>query len=74
MSNRSSPVLPLAPIEKLIRTGSGAPRVSASATEAMEKVLSEIGFKISERAAHLSKHAGRKTIKEEDIKLAAKDV
>ena len=66
--------LPLAPIEKLIRVGSGADRVSASATKTLANVLSEIALKISERATFLAKHAGRKTIKAEDIKLAAREI
>ncbi len=70
---RSSPSLPLAPIETLIRKGSHADRVSAGATKAMTDVLVEIGVRISERAAYLAKHAGRKTIKAEDIKLASKE-
>ena len=66
--------LPLAPVEKLIRKGSGSSRVSAGATKVLSNVLTEIAIKISERATYLAKHAGRKTIKAEDIKLASKEV
>lgn len=66
--------LPLAPVEKLIRSGSGSSRVSASAAKALAAVLTETALKISERATYLAKHAGRKTIKAEDIKLASKEI
>ncbi len=66
--------LPIAPVEKLIRTGSGSSRVSAGAARALADVLTEISIKISERATSLAKHAGRKTIKAEDIKLASKEL
>ena len=66
--------LPIAPIEKLIRVGSGSSRVSASAARALADVLTELSIKISERATFLAKHAGRKTIKAEDIKLASKEI
>ncbi len=69
-----NPSLPLAPVEKLIRSGSGGLRVSDGATSAMSNVLVEVALKISVRATTLAKHAGRKTIKEEDIKLASKEV
>lgn len=65
--------MPLAPVEKVIRQGSGSQRVSAQATETMTGLLVEIALKISARASELAKHAGRKTIKEADIKLAAKE-
>ena len=66
--------LPIAPVEHLIRVGSGSSRVSAGAAKALADVLTEISLKISERATFLAKHAGRKTIKAEDIKLASKEV
>jgi histone H3/H4 len=66
--------LPLAPVENLIRKGSGSKRVSAGATKTLAEVLTEISLKISERASFLAKHAGRKTIKAEDIKLASKEI
>jgi histone H3/H4 len=68
------PSLPLAPVEKLIRVGSGSSRVSAGATKVLSNVLTEIALKISERATFLAKHANRKTIKAEDIKLASKEI
>lgn len=61
--------LPLAPIERLIRN-SGASRVSIDGAKALRDVLEEIGTEIATRAVKMAKHAGRKTVQAEDIKIA----
>ena len=50
----------------------GAERVSEAAAKELEKNLQTIGIKIAKDALEFSMHAGRKTIKVEDIKIAAK--
>lgn len=65
--------LPIAPVEKLIRKA-GADRVASSASEALAAVLEDIGGEISRRAAALSAHAGRRTVKLEDVKMAVKEI
>jgi len=50
----------------------GAKRVSAEAAEEMVFILEDIANEISKKAIELAKHSGRKTVQEEDIKLAAK--
>jgi histone H3/H4 len=52
----------------------GAERVSEPAATEMGKVLEEIGVKIGKEAIDWSMHAGRKTIKAEDIRRAAEKV
>ncbi|MEM0437827.1 MAG: histone family protein [Candidatus Micrarchaeia archaeon] len=61
--------LPRAPIERLIKRA-GAERVSDGAVEALADVLEEYAIKIATQAIKLGRHAGRKTVTEEDIKLA----
>ncbi|MCK5107583.1 MAG: NFYB/HAP3 family transcription factor subunit [Nanoarchaeota archaeon] len=63
--------IPLAAMEKIIRK-SGNVRVSDSAKEELRNILVEKAEEITKKARMLSNHAGRKTIKEEDVKLAAK--
>ena len=63
--------LPLAAMERLMRLA-GSERISDDAKAALRDVLEEYGQQISFSAIELSKHARRKTIKAEDIKLASK--
>ncbi len=53
---------------------SGADRVSDDAADELRKVLEEVGERISKQAVDLSVHAGRKTVKPEDIRFAAKNI
>lgn len=62
-------IIPFAPIERVIRNA-GAQRVSESAGMALTEILEEFGLEISREAIKLAEHAGRKTVKAEDIKLA----
>ncbi len=64
-------LLPLAAMEKIMKN-SGAERVSDKAKTALKDVLEEIAEKIAADAVRLAMHAGRKTIKATDIKLALK--
>jgi histone H3/H4 len=52
----------------------GADRVSDDAADELRKVLEEVAARIAKQAVDLSVHAGRKTIKAEDVKFAAKNV
>lgn len=64
-------VLPLAAMEKILKHA-GAPRVSADAKEALRLVLEDLGKTLATKANQIAKHAGRTTIKAEDIKLAVR--
>lgn len=61
--------LPLAPVERIIRN-QGAKRVSEEATKEFAEVLEEIAADLAAESAALAKHAGRKTVKGEDVRLA----
>jgi len=52
----------------------GAQRVSEAAAKELAKALEEIGIKIAKEALDYAMHAGRKTVKAEDIEIAAKKV
>lgn len=70
----SSRLLPLAAMEKIIKNAGGPDiRVSDKAKVALKNAIEEIAAGIAERAWKLADHAGRKTVKKEDIKLAAEN-
>jgi histone H3/H4 len=50
----------------------GAERVSDESAEELRKVIEDIATEIAKNAVYMSKHAGRKTVKAEDVKLASK--
>jgi histone H3/H4 len=63
--------LPIAAIDRLIRKA-GAGRVSEDAAIELGKIIEEVAIDISKQAIDLAKHAKRKTVTGEDIKLATK--
>jgi histone H3/H4 len=50
----------------------GAERVSDESADELRRVLEEIASTIATTAVEMSAHAGRKTIRGEDVKLASK--
>lgn len=68
MTNKT---LPLAAMEKILKKA-GAERVADNAKRALKEVIEEIAEDISVQANKLALHAGRKTVKSEDIRLASK--
>jgi histone H3/H4 len=51
---------------------SGAERVSDESANELRRVIEEIAETIAKNAIDMSSHAGRKTVKAEDVKLASK--
>ncbi|MHC1608851.1 MAG: histone family protein [Candidatus Methanofastidiosia archaeon] len=68
---RDNMALPIATIEKIIRKA-GAYRVSKGAAKELSEFLEDWGVEIAQEAMRLAEHAGRKTVKSEDIELAIK--
>ncbi len=67
----SEKFLPLAAMEKLLKEG-GCERVGEDAKAALKIVLEAKATEIAKKAMVYAQHAGRKTIKAEDIRLALK--
>ncbi|MCK5628007.1 histone family protein [Candidatus Bathyarchaeota archaeon] len=65
--------LAVAPMHRLCKKA-GADRVSEAAAKELAKVLEDVGLKIAKEALDFAMHAGRKTIKAEDIEIAGKKV
>ena len=63
--------IPYATVDRLIRKA-GARRVSEGAAKAMAEVVEEKALAIAAEAVKLAEHAGRRTVRDVDIRLAAK--
>jgi histone H3/H4 len=50
----------------------GAESVSDESANELRRILEEVGIAIAKNDVEMSVHAGRKTIKAEDVRLAAK--
>lgn len=50
----------------------GAKRVSNESADELRRIIEEVANNIAKTAVDLSSHAGRKTVKGEDVKLASK--
>jgi len=67
----SKRLLPLAAMEKILKNV-GADRVSDKAKVALKNIVEDISEEIAQDAVKFAMHAGRKTVKAGDIRLAAK--
>lgn len=63
--------LGLAAVYRIIKKA-GAERVGDDAADELRATLEEVGERLAKHAIDLAIHAGRKTVKASDIKLAVK--
>ena len=61
--------LPLAPCERILKRP-GDLRVSEDATKALRDIVEDYAREVAEKANKFARHAGRKTILADDVKLA----
>lgn len=63
--------LGISPMYRILKK-SGAERVSDESAEELRRITEEAAMIVAKNAVHLSVHAGRKTVKGEDVRLASK--
>ena len=63
-------MLPIAAMARVIRKA-GVKRVSADAIKELESTVSDLARELAADSAEMARHAGRKTIKKDDILLAS---
>ncbi len=64
-------VIPRAPLGRIL-LNAGAKRVSADAVDEFAEIMTSIAQDIGQQAVRISKHSGRKTVLDSDIKLAVR--
>ena len=70
MATKRATIIPKAPVARII-LNSGAKRVTQKAIDLTVELLEKKGAEIAQQAVRNSKHAGRKTVHESDVKLAS---
>ncbi|MEM5778224.1 MAG: NFYB/HAP3 family transcription factor subunit [Candidatus Aenigmatarchaeota archaeon] len=63
-------MIPLATIERIARKA-GVERISASAIKELKKTVEEIGIELALETAQVARHAKRKTIFKDDVRIVA---
>lgn len=64
-------MLPVSPFERIAKKA-GVKRISKEAVEELRDLIEEIGMEMAEKATKISRHAGRRTVKREDISFVVK--
>ncbi|MDP7179697.1 MAG: NFYB/HAP3 family transcription factor subunit [Candidatus Woesearchaeota archaeon] len=70
---RKVTTIPKAPMARIL-INSGASRVSAEGADVFVEVITKITEEIAVKAVAISKHSGRKTVHEDDVKIAEKQI
>jgi len=70
---RKRSIVAAAPMAEILKRA-GAERVSEKAARALADVVKDFAFDVAKDAVKFAHHAGRKTVKLEDIELARKRV
>lgn len=65
--------LSIAAVHRLIEKA-GADRVGDDAAQELRRILEEVAERVGKKAKEFAAHAGRKTVKADDIRLAVKEV
>lgn len=63
--------LPNAPVARLMKS-TGANRISGDAVVLLSEAMEDYGISLATKANDYAHHAGRKTVKADDVKLALK--
>ena len=63
-------MIPLAAIERIARKA-GVERISVDAVKELTKTMEDLGLELALEAAQVARHAKRKTILKEDIRLVS---
>jgi histone H3/H4 len=71
MAQKRSTIIPKAPLGRIILKAGGK-RVAAPALDAFVDIMQDIADDIAKQTVKIAKHSGRKTVKEGDVKIAAK--
>ncbi len=62
---------PLAPVDRIFHKA-GADRVGEDAVQLLRDILEAIAYDIASRSIELAKHAGRRTVTADDVKMVVR--
>ena len=71
MKSMRSSELGLSAMYRILKKA-GAERVSDESADELRRIIEEVAINIAKSAIDMTSHAGRKTVKAEDVKLASK--
>ncbi len=66
-------MLPLLPFEKIAKKN-GIKRISREALEEAREIVDEFALEVAEKSVKLSIHAGRRTVKKDDVIFVAEHI